>query len=80
MADLNIFTRTSKVGYVLAAMLIITAPVVANAQVHNVETIRDDSGWRLTVDGEDYFIKGVVWGYSPRGQNYSYNRWGESVD
>ena len=80
MANLNIFTRMCNVPYVLAAMLIISAPVVAHAQVHDVEAVRDDSGWRLKVDGEDYFIKGVVWGYSPRGQNYSYNLWGESDD
>jgi hypothetical protein len=80
MANLKIFTRMSNIPYVLAAMLIISAPVVAHAQVHNVETYRDDSGWKLLVDGEDYYVKGVVWGYSPRGQNYSYNLWGESDD
>ncbi|MFU8821920.1 MAG: hypothetical protein ACNA8G_10245 [Gammaproteobacteria bacterium] len=43
-----------------------------------VTTYKDDSGWRLQVNGEDYYIKGVVWGYTPRGENYSYNLWGES--
>jgi hypothetical protein len=56
MANLKIFTRMSNIPYVLAAMLMISAPVVTHAQVHNVETYRDDSGWKLLVDGEDYYV------------------------
>jgi beta-galactosidase/beta-glucuronidase len=45
-----------------------------------VTTYKDDNGWKLQVNGQDHYIKGVVWGYSPKGQNYSYNLWGESDD
>ena len=51
------------------------------AQASDVTTAyKDENGWKLQVNGDDYYIKGVVWGYSPRGQNYSYNLWGESDD
>ena len=50
------------------------------AQVDKVTTYKDEHGWKLLVNGEDYYIKGVVWSYSPRGQNYSYNLFGQSDD
>ncbi|MDH3588428.1 MAG: hypothetical protein OEQ74_03370, partial [Gammaproteobacteria bacterium] len=43
-------------------------------------TVRDKDGWKLQVDGEDFYVKGVVWGYTPRNENYTYNLWGESDD
>jgi beta-galactosidase len=45
-----------------------------------VTTVKDENGWRLQVNGQDFYAKGVVWSYSPRGQNYSYNLWGEPDD
>jgi hypothetical protein len=45
-----------------------------------VETKRDSEGWKLQVNGEDYFVKGIVWGYTPIGENYSYNLWANSDD
>jgi len=33
---------------------------------------------RWQVNGEDFFVKGIVWGYTPIGENYSYNLWGHS--
>ena len=51
------------------------------AQASDVATTyKDENGWKLQVNGDDFYIKGIVWGYSPRGQNYSYNLWGESDD
>ena len=45
-----------------------------------VKTFKDEKGWKLKVNGEDYFVKGVVWGYTPIGENYSYNLWGHTDD
>ncbi|NNF18094.1 MAG: hypothetical protein HKN70_15230, partial [Gammaproteobacteria bacterium] len=45
-----------------------------------VTTYKDEKGWKLLVNGEDFYMKGVVWGYTPRNENYSYNLWGESDD
>lgn len=42
-----------------------------------VSTVKDEKGWKLKVEGSDYYIKGVVWEYTPRGENASYNLWEE---
>ena len=70
----------TKFGSTLAVMLVFCAPLVSHAQVDKVTTFKDDSGWKLQVNGEDYYMKGVVWGYTPRGQNYTYNLFGQSDD
>jgi len=79
MAGTKMVNSMSRLYGVLALSVVIlgslAGPVLA-ADV--VTTHKSDSGWTLRVNGSDYFIKGVVWGYSPRGQNYSYNLWGES--
>ena len=62
----------------LIAALIIFAPYQVQAQTaHKVTTYKDSKGWKLLVDGNDFYVKGVVWGYSPRGENYTYNLWGK---
>ena len=64
---------------IFIALLIICTPFNVHAQgAQKVTTYRDDSGWKLLVDGKDFYVKGVVWGYSPRGENYTYNLWGKS--
>ena len=80
MAGLSFFKRTMKLGSLLAVILVLCAPLVSHAQVNRVEVVKSDDGWRLQVDGEDFYIKGVVWGYTPRGQNYTYNLFGQSDD
>jgi len=80
MPKSTFLNRLAVIGGLLAVALVLVAPGVSHAQANTVETYKDQNGWKLKVDGEDYFIKGVVWGYSPRGQNYTYNLWGESDD
>jgi len=80
MGDSGFFKRMSLAGALLAIMFVFFAPAASYAQADTVTTYQDENGWKLQVNGEDFFIKGVVWGYSPRGQNYSYNLWGESDD
>ena len=65
------------VALVLAASLSLAGPAHA-ADV--VTTHRDESGWQLRVNGEPFYVKGLVWSYTPRNENYSYNLWGESDD
>ncbi|NNK33373.1 MAG: hypothetical protein HKP02_09635, partial [Xanthomonadales bacterium] len=70
-----------RVCTVLAAVLVFSVPLVNEARAADVVTTqKDETGWKLLVNGEDFYVKGVVWGYSPRNQNYSYNLWGESED
>ena len=81
MAGISLFKSIRKVIGLGAAAVVLSASFAG--QVHAadlVTTVKDDSGWKLQVNGEDFFIKGIVWGYSPRGQNYSYNLWAESDD
>ena len=40
-----------------------------------VTTYKDDKGWKIQVSGKDFYVKGVVWGYTPRGENYTYSLW-----
>ena len=49
----------------------------AHAQVAPVKVVSDAKGHRLQVDGKDFFVKGMNWGYIPIGHNYSYNLWGK---
>ena len=45
-----------------------------------IEIVKNDSGTRLQVDGEDIMVLGVNWDYFPRGTTYSYNFWTEPDD
>jgi beta-galactosidase len=63
------------------AILIVSVSLVGHALAADVVTThKDDNGWKLKVNGKDFYVKGVVWGYTPRDENYNYNLWGESDD
>ncbi|MFP2926309.1 glycoside hydrolase family 2 TIM barrel-domain containing protein, partial [Pyxidicoccus sp. 3LG] len=51
------------------------APKVANVLVH-----RDERGFKLQVDGRDFPVFGMNWGYTPIGENYRYSLWVQSDD
>lgn len=64
----------------LAGVLLVSGGLLVSGPgwaAQNVDVIADQQGWKLQVDGEDFFVKGVVWGYTPRGENYTYNLWGQ---
>ena len=63
-------------GLILGLGLLLMTPM-AGAAVDKMTLLQDENGWKLQRNGEDFYIKGVVWGYSPRGQTYTYNLWGE---
>ena len=68
-----------KRGYVLLGVIgLLLVATGAQAAVDKMTLDKDEQGWKLQRNGENFYIKGVVWGYSPRGQNYTYNLWGES--
>lgn len=60
---------------IVALMLCVLAVSSLSAKV---QAVQDDGGWKLKVNGEDYFVKGIVWGYTPTGENYAYNLWANS--
>lgn len=69
------FRNLSVILVVLVCMFLSSASFAKSPQV--VTTHQDAQGWKLKVDGKDFYIKGVVWGYSPRGENYTFNLWGQ---
>ena len=71
-------TRNNSLLVMLFLMCFSNHLFASSAEV--VTTYKDDKGWKLKVNGQDFYVKGVVWGYSPKGQNYTYNLWGESDD
>ena len=82
MSDLTCFSSMKKLCGIMTVLVVLclTFANQAQAAADVVTTVKDASGWKLQVNGKDYYIKGMVWGYSPRGQNYTYNLWGESDD
>jgi len=66
------------ISSIFIAAIIISAPFNVHARVADkVTTYKDAKGWKIQVGDKDHYVKGVVWGYTPRGQNYSYNLWGQ---
>ncbi len=57
---------------IIALLVVVLAVTSLTAKV---AMHQDQGGWKLKVNGEDYFVKGIVWGYTPIGANYSYNLW-----
>ena len=51
---------------------------IVRAQPNEVVVFHDDRGWKLQVDGKDFMVFGMNWGYIPIGQNYSYSLWDQS--
>jgi hypothetical protein len=78
-------TYRLKWHFIVTALLLlvcsVTHAVAQNSAVTTtVKTYQDNSGWKLLVNGESYFVKGVVWGYTPIGETYSYNLWTKPDD
>jgi len=81
MAGMSCFKSIKQVWGLLALTLVFSTIFASQAHAADtVTTFKDESGWKLQVNGKDFYVKGVVWGYSPRNQNYSYNLWSESDD
>jgi len=60
---------------VASLLLTVAAPRVAAAQSNQVGVVADPQGWKLQVDGEDFMVFGMNWGYIPIGENYRYSLW-----
>jgi len=58
---------------ILVMALALAAPFGGAAYAtDSVTTHRDENGWKLKVNGKDFYIKGVVWGYAPRNETWEY--------
>ncbi|MFT6904290.1 MAG: beta-galactosidase [Oleiphilaceae bacterium] len=76
----NVLTRKRTNNLIVALLCLFFSSQLFAQDVDKVTTYKDVNGWKLQVNDQDFYVKGVVWGYSPRGQNYTYNLWGESDD
>ncbi len=52
----------------------------SDSAVNEVRVVSDATGQRLQVDGRDFMVFGMNWGYVPIGTNYSYDFWGQPED
>jgi hypothetical protein len=50
------------------------------AQTGKESVLKNDDGMKLVVNGEDFMINGMNWGYVPIGTNYNYSLWKQSDD
>jgi hypothetical protein len=79
MPKLSFIASAKLISSTIAIAVLIQFASFAHAQTTDkVTTFKDVDGWKLQRNGEDLYIKGVVWGHSPINQNYTYNLWGES--
>jgi hypothetical protein len=73
--------RPAPWGIVLVAVAMLVAAVpAARAAAPAVSIVADESGQKLVVDGEDYMVFGMNWGYMPIGENYMYDLWSQPED
>jgi len=70
--------RTALLWALILILLPLGVPARAEAAaLSDIEIVSDDGGRRLTVDGRDFMVLGMNWGYMPIGQNYTYDFWGK---
>jgi hypothetical protein len=50
------------------------------ARTQLVRVHRDERGFKLQVEGRDFPIHGMNWGYTPIGENYRYSLWNQPDD
>ena len=72
--------KRSKSSFLIALCLLFCSISAFASTPDKVRTYKDDKGWKLEVNGKDLYIKGMVWGYSPRNENYTYNLWAQSEE
>jgi beta-galactosidase/beta-glucuronidase len=51
-----------------------------SAQQETISVKQTDQGWKMLVDGQPHFVKGINWGYKPIGTNYTYSLWNQSPE
>jgi len=64
--------------YLILLLCLFTSSIFAQAD--KVSVSNDSDGMKLVVNGENFMVNGVNWGYVPIGTNYSYSLWRQSDD
>lgn len=86
---LNGCFRQNRLSALIWALVLLTIPcswiVSAEAadlpanrpdSLQEIKVVTDRAGSRLQVDGKDFMVFGMNWGYMPIGENYTYDFWG----
>jgi beta-galactosidase len=61
----------------LVLSIALVCALAGTAAATEAKVVHDDRGWKLQVDGRDFLVRGMNWGYSPIGENYSYSLWSQ---
>lgn len=74
--------RSSATALANGLILILGLALVncTSGHVAHVKIDSDSTGHKLTVDGTDYFVKGMNWDYYPIGTNYKFILWEQPDD
>ena len=73
--------RSLRAALVLVLCSLLPAVAVsAGTGLPKVEVVADAGGSRLQVDGRDFMVLGMNWGYMPIGQNYTCSLWTKPDD
>jgi hypothetical protein len=63
MAVTDKLNSMNRICSVLALSIVLLGSYISSANAADVvTTYKDDNGWKLQVNGQDHYIKGVVWG------------------
>ena len=73
--NMKLIKKFSSVFVAVLVFFISASFSVQALAAEKVTTYKDKNGWKIQVDGKDHYVKGVVWGYTPRGENYTYSLW-----
>lgn len=65
---------------ILTVLLLLILPSLMMAESWVKVAKNPEEGWKLLVDGEQISIHGVVWSFTPIGENYSYDLWTQNED
>lgn len=65
---------------ILIQCILLLTPLITFSQNEKVEVLKSANGFKLSVNGKDFFINGMNWDYFPIGTNYNYSLWNQSDD
>lgn len=65
-----------KIGVLVASLCVLTGSLFAQ----QVKVLKDNGGWRLFDGNKSVEVKGVVWSFTPIGESYTYNLFGQNDD
>jgi hypothetical protein len=75
----GLWARVAMILFVILAS-VLTQATAGPAPIRVIKDTGDQPGLRLEVEGRDFMVFGMNWGYMPIGQNYMYDFWRQPDD